>query len=371
MVLAGLILAGAVLPIQGPPGNDIELFLVPWMAQIQKQGLSSIAGGFSAYAPPYIYLLNMASLLVPSVGITIAVKLLNVPFVVSLALAIGAIVKDATNDRDRAQSATAVMFVMPTLQLNAFAWGQADVIYTSFLAWFVYLAMLRQPAAAAIMFGIALSFKFQAIFLSPLLAYLLLSHQMRVRDALLIPVTYIIMMAPAAFAGRPWAEIFAIFSHQAGTYHELSMNAPNPWWFARFMDYRLGVLIGLAAGAACGLWIALGAYRAKWPILYVAVLCALVMPFVLPKMHSRYTFVADALVVALAFTNSRMWPAAVLVQVGSFVACLSYFFWPMPTAQLGFFPMAAALALILDSNFGPDLANTEETAPNSVRGPDR
>ena len=58
--------------------------------------------------------------------------------------------------------------------MNAFAWGQSDCIFTSFLALFVLCAIRRAPVAAASMFGVALAFKLQATFLLPLLLYLIL-----------------------------------------------------------------------------------------------------------------------------------------------------------------------------------------------------
>lgn len=346
MACAGFSAALALLPLAGPPNGDFALYLIPWMDIIRERGIASIAGEFSAYTPPYIYLLNIASLIEPTFGTIAAVKLVNIPFVVATALGIGALVTEASGNRDRGKLAAAVTFVVPTLLVNAFAFGQADVIFTSFLIGFVLFAMREKPAIAAVMFGLALSFKLQAVLLSPLLLYLLLSKQMRLRDALLIPLTYVTMMLPAALAGRPWAELLTVYAGQANFMDDLSLNAPNPWWFLRWVDYRTGLIAGLVAGGFAGAAIVIFSLRAKGQILLIATVCAAVMPYVLPKMTSRYFFVADMLVIALAFTRPALWPAAVLIQVGSLVAYLSYFF-GRTSAEPAFIPMTLGIGVLL------------------------
>jgi len=351
MTCAGFSAALALLPLAGPPDGDFALFLIPWMDVIRERGFASISGEFSAYPPPYIYMLNAASLLEPIFGTVVAVKLINIPFVVATALGIGALVTEATGNQDKGRLATAVSFVIPTLLVNAFAFGQADVIFTSFLIGFVLFAMRGKSHSAALMFGLALSFKLQAMFLSPLLLYLLLSKQMRVRHLLLIPLTYAVMMVPAALAGRPWAELLSVYVGQAGLMSDLSLNAPNPWWFLRSIDYRAGVIAGLVAGGLAGAAIVAVSFRTKGQILLVATLCAAVMPYVLPKMTSRYFFIADMLVIALAFTLPRAWPAAVLIQIGSLVACLSYFSL-LASAAPALIPMTLGIAVLIYCFFG-------------------
>lgn len=261
------------------------------------------------------------------------------------ALGIGALVAKVTGDQGKGKVAAAVSFVAPTLLVNAFGFGQADVIFTSFLIGFILFAIRGKPAVASIMFGLALSIKLQAMFLSPLLLFLLLSKQMRFRNALLIPLAYAAMMVPAALAGRPWSELFMVYAGQAGMEHELSLNAPNPWWFLRWVDYRSGLIAGLVAGGFAGAAIVVIALRNKSQILFIATICAAVMPYVLLKMTSRYFFVADMLAIALAFSRPGLWPAAVLIQIGSLVACLSYFT-ELASAPLAFIPMTLGVFML-------------------------
>ncbi|HKX91805.1 MAG TPA: hypothetical protein VJM15_05190 [Sphingomicrobium sp.] len=350
MALAALAAVRALLPIEGPPDSDFALFLYPWMDVIRERGLASIAGGFSEYTPPYIYLLNVAVFLEPAVGTLAAIKLVNLPFVIACAFGIGAIVREVSGDKALGTTAAAVGIVCPSLLINAFAFGQCDAIFTGFLLWFVYFAMREKPALACLMFGLAVSFKAQAMFLAPLLLALWLCGRIGLRHALLIPATYAALMLPAAIAGRPWTELLTVYVRQSDVMHELSLNAPNPWWFLRhLMDYPVGLAVGLAAGVAATALIAWRAKRLRpdaFTILLVATVAAAVLPWVLPKMTARYFIVADLLTIALAFARPRLWFVAVLVQVGSVIAIVSDFFVPWGTASVAFGPITLGVAVL-------------------------
>lgn len=351
LVITGFAIMVALVPIIGPPDGDFPLFLQGWMDAIRERGLASISGEFSEYTPPYIYLLNLASLVEPAIGTIAAVKLVNVPFVIALAVGIGAIVADLSGDRDRGMIAAGLMVVVPSLMVNAFAHGQADAIYGAFMVWFVLFAMRSQPLAAAVMFGLAFAFKQQTLFLAPVLVYLILSRQMRLWHLLIIPATYVAAMVPAALAGRPWAELFAIYLGQSQLMRELSMNAPNPWWFARVVvDYDTGVWIGLALGAAAAIAMILWSLRLEMggaTTLLLATLCAVVLPFVLPKMNPRYFFVAEMLAIALAMTRPGMWLPALFLQIASLLAILAYFTQTSIGPTVGFIPMTIAVCLLV------------------------
>ena len=83
------------------------------------------------------------------------------------------------------------------------------------------------------------------------------------------------------------------------------------------------------------------------------------MPFVLPAMHERYFFAADALSVAYAFAFRRGWRLAALIQAASAFTYLPYLFdWePIPRPVLAGL-MAVALGLL-----GWDLAGRIRAAP--------
>jgi Gpi18-like mannosyltransferase len=350
MALAAVAIARTLLPIEGPAQGDLKLFLHPWMEVIHQSGLASISGEFSEYTPPYIYLLNVAAWIEPWLNTTVAIKLINVPFVVACAWGIARIVREISGNRSLGMTASAVTLICPSLLINAFAFGQCDAIFTSFLIWFVYFAMRERPLLACLMFGMALSFKLQAMFLAPLLGTLCLWRRVRIWHLFLIPGAYLAMMIPAAIAGRPWTELLTIYVRQGNVMHDLSLNAPNPWWFLRILiDYRTGLIVGLLAGLAVAIllvWRSMKLPRTAIVILLLTTVSAAVMPWVLPKMTARYFFIADLMTIALAFARPRLWPAAVLVQIGSVLAILSDFFVPWGSAALGFGPMTLGVGIL-------------------------
>jgi Gpi18-like mannosyltransferase len=305
------------------------------MDQIHRLGWRSIGGSFSEYSPAHIYLLNLVSWIPDPVT---AVKLLNVPFIVSLAMAV---------DRLSGRTGATVVLCLPSLLINAFAIGQCDVIYVSFLVWFVVFAEQRRPLWCALMFGLAFSFKAQAMFLSPAFLYLLLSGRVKVWHTAMVPIVYCVLMIPAAIAGRPWSELLTVYLHQTQLRHILSLNAPNPWWiFQAIVDYRTGLIIGLGLGATLAFIIAVWGWRRGAPILTVAAIAAVTLPFVLPKMTERYFFVADIMTLALAFRNPQTWPIAALVQISSVLASLTYLT-GLPTTTYATIPITIAVGLIL------------------------
>jgi len=211
--IAGLAAAFALLPL-GASNYDMMKFFVPWMNTVQDRGLASLSGDFAGYTPPYIYLMYVASGLVPWVGTVAAIKLINLPFIAILSLAIYHIVLIASESRRRAATAAALFWIVPTPLVNAFAWGQLDCVYAAFLALFVLFAIKRAPIAAASMFGVSLAFKPQPIFLLPVLLYLILAKHMRVWHLVFVPVMYLLMMVPAAIAGGHWLEFVPVFSEK-------------------------------------------------------------------------------------------------------------------------------------------------------------
>ena len=350
MPVAGAAVALALLPITN---SDFTNYVIPWLRALQERGATGLSGEFSNYTPPYIYLLYLVKGLEPLVGPIALVKLLNVPFVVGIALTMGAIVSRVTVDRSSGLLAAAVLCVTPTVLVNAFAWGQSDSVYTCFLLLSVLCVCTHRPLVTAIMFGVALSFKFQAIVLLPFLLYLWGSGQMRLTHLAVIPPIYGALMIPAALAGRSWADLLTIYYQQARGFGELSLFAPNPWWFAEhwhLLPARAGAVVGIIIGAVTGLAIALSALKLeKSPAhnLLVAALSAAAMPYVLPRMHDRYFFIADLLSLAVAFVYPRYSLAAVLFQIGSLTSYLAYFGISMDAPGFAVVPITAGLLLLL------------------------
>src|SRR6202022_4654634 len=92
--------------------------------------------------------------------------------------------------------ALAILFA-PTLFLNSAVWGQMDAAYAACCLGSLCFMLRERPVGACICFGLALSFKIQAIFFLPVLFILLLTRKLPLKFVVLIPETYLLLLAPA------------------------------------------------------------------------------------------------------------------------------------------------------------------------------
>ncbi|MDP3418327.1 hypothetical protein [Falsiroseomonas sp.] len=323
--------------------TDVEWWFVPWMDQIIQHGaLASLsaplqiqvegAEGFANYTPPYLYLLILASSASDFLSSFMLVKLVAIAGAVFCAGCVHYLLR-ALVSPSAALLGAACVLLLPTVALNGAAWGQTDTIWSGLAVLVVAFALRERWAAMLIAFGIALAFKLQAIFIAPFILYIILSRRIGLRYLPLPLLAYAAMMLPAWLGGRPAWDLATVYLDQAGTYRWLSMNAPNPWslvQYLRLLPYETGVIIGTLATILAALM--LGAFSVLWrrleraDLLLLAVVVAGSMPYLLPKMHDRYFFLADILAYALAVSRPRPWSigVALAIQFGSLGAYASH-----------------------------------------------
>ncbi len=107
-----------------------------------------------------------------------------------------------------------VIVFAPTIFINSAAWGQCDAIYTAFCLGSLYFLLKERPAWACIFFGLAISFKLQAIFFLPVLLILLLRRKLPMKYFILIPAIFLLMLVPAFIAGRDAQSLLTIYVGQ-------------------------------------------------------------------------------------------------------------------------------------------------------------
>ena len=315
------------LTLFGFEGNDFRYFMGPWYDYIASHGgFAALKDPFSDYTPPYLYLLAIAVAL-PLKKIY-AIKVVAVAFDVLLA----AFVARAVRERRRAGPLSSLAFFAvlfaPTVVVNSALWGQNDAIFTSFLLLTVLLLIRNKNAAAMLAFGVAMSFKAQAVFLCPLLLVLLVKRRILFRHFLLVPAAYAVLMVPAALIGRPVADLLLVYTRQAGEYPHLTMGAPNLY---QWLPDNWGLLRnpGILLTIAVVLALAFVAARSALPIdadgiVRLALLSAVTVPFLLPGMHERYFFPADVLAILYAFYFPRFFAVPLVVGLVSFFAYLPF-----------------------------------------------
>ena len=295
--------------------KDMNSFLIKWYNYLKSHGgFAAVGDKIGDYTPMYYYLL--AALTYIKLPIHVGIKLISCFFDFLLAIYVMKIVqiKDAKKSFYSA-IAFAVAFCLPTVVLNSGAWGQCDVIYTSFLIMGLYYILKGNDRVAMIMIGISFSFKLQAIFIAPLIGILVMRKKIRWRMLLWIPIAYFISIIPALLAGGNLIRLLTVYIQQSGHYKWLTAKLPNIWMLLGngFINKELssaGVYFA-AIIVLCFMYYYVSKKDMKITpnvIVGIAVLSSFIVPFVLPHMHERYMYFTEIMFVIFAFYyRKRAW----------------------------------------------------------------
>jgi len=338
---------------------DYEDFLSRWTEAFRA------GGGFSAlkldignYNVPYLYFLAAVSC--AKFPDLYAIKLFSILFDFVLAWG-GLRLTRALSGKGSLRPAFAfcLLLLLPTAILNGAYWGQCDSIYASLIMHAIASALRKKPASSVLLLALAFSCKLQSIFLIPLWCILWYSGRIKFRHLLLFPVGYFASIAPALLLGKPLTEILSVYAGQMGQYtHALSLNAPSVF---SLIPRNIQVNAGLASSAGIiaaftlvflllALLFPLRRQLEDSVILGSAVILAVGVPFLLPYMHERYFFVADALTLVWACADTRRVFHAAGVQVSSLGGYHAYLRlrYAFPLTLFGYtFPMGAEAVLML------------------------
>lgn len=332
--------------------GDMRDFLVPWLDTILVRGrIGAFAEPFSNYTPPYLYLLSLFSLLVgvlPKIGL---IKALSVAATVVLALAARHLL--GVVGSNRRLEAMLWLVLLPSIAMNAAGFGQCDALWSAACVMAVASAVQKRPVAMLVWFGIGIAFKAQAVFLAPFILQRLLATRTPVWLWVLPGLVYWAAMLPAILVGWPALDIATIYLRQTEWNPAFISNAANPWSLVQLVAPTAGrdwLWLGhvAAAGAAIAYVVVFGRrdFGAKG-LIALALLSALIVPFLLPKMHERFFFLADVLAFLLAWVarDRRSSLIFLLVQGSSVLALAGLLFaWPLAPV-LGAVMVVAAMVL--------------------------
>ncbi len=333
LFLAGMTLVGAFvrLVLFDIVSGDYRDFLMHWHNELAAlPGFAALGASVGNYNVPYLYLMKLMTLL--PLDSLHSIKLFSCLFDFLAAIVLARIVWHQTSSRRYAIGAYAVTLLAPTVVLNGAAWAQCDIIYSFFLLLCVAAFLKEKPLAAAIWFGVAFSFKLQAVFLLPLLVWMWLARRIKLKHFAAIPIVYFAMLIPAWIAGRPLGELLSIYADQTSEYEtRLSLNYPNLYTFIsgqyveQFSTAGIVMTIGIVGLLVYFMYIT-AARPTSGLIVTFSLLSAMTIPFFLPFMHDRYGFVADVLVVLYLFLRPARWPAAVGFTMVSLCAYAPFLF---------------------------------------------
>jgi Gpi18-like mannosyltransferase len=167
-------------------------------------------------------------------------------------------------------------------------------------------------------------------------------------------LVYVAAMLPAALAGWPISDLLTVYLRQTEWNPEFISNASNVWAAVQYGAPTAGLgwlWLGFAAAAAASVLFVIAFRRLEsTPVQLVALalLSAMLLPFLLPKMHERFFFLADVLALAYgALQRDRVaWAVFLLVETASAAALIGVLFrLPLPPVIGGGMMLAAMLIL--------------------------
>ena len=317
--------------------RDYQVFLLKWFQHIQENG------GFLAlgqpipgadYSPAYYYIFAILTYI--PVKPVYSIKVVSCLFDIFLAVSIMLCAWAMTKDKKVAVIAYAVGSFLPTVFLNSAAWGQCDVIYASFAVFSLYFLLKKHYFTAAVIYGIAFSFKLQAIFMAPLFAVLWFKRKIPRTTPLIILGVYFLTCVPMWLMGRDLGDLLLVYLKQTGQYNNsLSLNAPS--FLALLGNLSQGWVEKLSPTfviftfSVTGIVMYIAGHTdldKKENLVGFALLFSLFIPYFLPHMHERYFYLADVLSIVYVVLNRKRWYTAVLTQVCSLYAVSKYLFAP-------------------------------------------
>jgi Gpi18-like mannosyltransferase len=318
--------------------GDYSGFLKNWIRVINEAqaktgglGFEVFSTAFFDYTPAYVYLLWVGTLF-KSVSGLVWIKSISFVFEILLSYFAAKIVHFFKPGYFKL--AFLVIFALPAVVFNGSWWGQCDVVYTTFVLATLHLLLKKNYLWSFVAFGLAISFKLQAIFFAPVFAVLLFTKNIKFRTLVLLPivsfVVYFITILPAHLAGRPLIDftnpkesLLTIYANQGNAWKGLAMGAiPSiyQWFDNEKYDYFYFAGVWLTVGVL--LAFCLIVHKSKLRdisnklILKISLVSTLMAPFLLPKMHERYMYIAEILAVVYAFVfPKKFWVGVVMTVI--------------------------------------------------------
>ncbi len=347
VLLIGLGIAFAIrLILRGYISGDAVTGFLPWYEYIKSQGgFPALAHNFSGYSPLYLYMLTLSERLNSLLNISdlTVIKFIPIAFDFFGAFWFAKIIRIRYPRPAVGYMAALAYLLLPTVFINSAMWGQIDGIFTALLLPAIYFLLINRNFPAMIFFGLALSIKFQAIFWAPVLLIYFLRGRIQLKYFMIVPAVYILTILPAWAIGRDLWQLLTLFFTQVGSFENLTLNAPTLYALidgsVNYLFNPVGILLALAVTGLLAY-----AISALKPVLnatvglHLSACSVLLVPYLLPKMHERYFFPAEALTLLLAFYRPRLAFIPVILQITALSTYNNYLFGrtflPLPIASL-------------------------------------
>ncbi len=309
--------------------DDYDAFLKEWVKSLGGMSIKeALCASIGDYNLPYIYILLIFSRI--NFNSMMLIKALSCLFDVLLAYYVMKIVMFGVDDRRLQMASFVLTLAAPTVMINSAQWSQCDAIFVTFCLMSMLKALEGKGRPCAIFWTVAFCFKMQAVFILPALGIALFMGKAQWKHLLWIPAVYLISIAPALLAGRSFASCVGIYAHQTQEYAFLFHNAPTIWRFFEGADFEsFSVVSVFSAGAAAILFVYFCATFVKEmddkDLIKLFFISAMLIPYLLPRMHERYFYLADILALIYFMYDRRKWYIPVTLILSSVIGYMFYF----------------------------------------------
>lgn len=322
-----------------------------WFAKLNNGGFRALAGNWYDYAPPFVYLLWIISVL--PINCMTGYKLMMTGFDFMSAIVAALIIYELTKNRTKSLIAYAVFMLNPVFLANGVLWAQCDMVVMFWLLLCTYFFIKERPCIAMLFFGIAFAFKLQPLWLAPMLIILWVNKKVDLKHFLWLPVCYFIGIIPAWIAGRPLGELLRIYLDQtsAETW-ALTLKYSNIY-------YLIGERGFIEEYHTAGVWLTLAVFmivlyyigRKKLKInaefiLLLGGFVGILAPFFLPQMHERYSFFGETFLILYAFLKPQKFYLPVFQSLTSFMG-YSIFLAKDGTLPISYMPFLSLTVLFI------------------------
>lgn len=308
---------------------DTEGYLLPWYDEIAKDGIRSLNHQVGNYGITYQTLIAILTYLplYPVHGF----KICNIICDFGIAIITYKIIKRVTGEKKLGLIGYIIIILHPVVFFNSSVWGQCDAIFTLFCLISLLCFLNEKYTAVFIFFGVAFSFKLQAIFLLPFYIILyVLKNKYSILNFLWIPITMVTLSLGGVVQGRKISDVFELYATQAETYKSVSVNYPSIW--NTIIENRTSAHYATVAPfciiftiAVLGLWMFYlmrdNQQMSNGELLFVAFLTTYITVFFLPSMHERYSYIYIILGLIVAFIEKRTIPPYICLVL---IDCQTY-----------------------------------------------
>jgi Gpi18-like mannosyltransferase len=231
-------------------GHDMDfMHFQYWSESMVRYGFYNvytyaIAGFTCDYPPLYHYILWPAGELFVWLGIPIHSDLFKA-FLKLMSLLIEASFLFYFYKETKNKLFLFLMLLSPVTIVNAYGWGQVDLILGILLFSSIYYLLENKLLKAALFLALCLCFKSQTLLFMPIIGLLFLLNSSGIMEkikslALFILVVFIVN-APFIFLSNNPINSFEPHISAAGRYNNISVNAFNIYW-GLFADYSLKLM---------------------------------------------------------------------------------------------------------------------------------